>query len=269
MANVSTETKMEQRLRGNLPGGFNTLIYQEDRLRAFSDANTDNLGETVAEYGNNTLTEAGVINMEVQRLLTAMQTPERTIELPATGLAHSAGHILSFAAMYKADQNTPSGTIKDARRAGVDDIVFTPITPEVYAEVTETNQTTYEASGLTGGDTLELIDGDGLPDGGQTADSSLQLDDDEMMLFPGDYPDLSEGQSVVTAIQWNDIDDEDYGPDNGALSTRLSGAHLLAAQGAVVKQTADLDAKVYTDGDAEVVPVGFYLGPGNKVPALV
>jgi hypothetical protein len=265
----NSDTVMERRLRGALPDGFQTGIYDTDRLRQLSNADTSNLGDTVDDYGNNTLDEAAIINTEVQRVMTALQTPERTIELPMTGLAHESGLISAFASKYKSNQDTPSGTIKDARRAGVDDIVFTFATPEVYDEVSGTGQSTFEVSNLSSGNTLELVDQDGLPAGGETGDTSLSMDDDEMMFFTGDYIDLSEGQSAVTKIQWSDIDGDDYGPDDGILSTRLSGTHYFAGQGAWIKSSADLDAKVYADGDAEIVPIAFYMGPGSNAPSLV
>lgn len=270
MVREGTRTLMENRLVGHLPTGFETTIYDTSRLRQLESAADDgDLSSVVDDYGESQLTESHVIESEVQRAMTAFQTPERTIELPATGIEFDNGNIANFARAYKADQNTPSGTIKDTRRAGVDDIVFTFANPEVYEEVTGTNQNTFEATGLTGGDTLELVDEDGLPDGGQTADTSLSLDDDEMMYFTGDYIDLSEGQSSVTKIQWTTLDDESYGPDDGVLSTRLSGTHLFVGQGGWVKSEADLDAKVYSDGDAEIVPIAFYMGPGSKAPSLV
>ncbi|PSQ70914.1 MAG: hypothetical protein BRD38_04045 [Bacteroidetes bacterium QH_9_67_14] len=267
MPRDGTELLAEARIRGALPDGFKSTIADSNRLRQLSNADLNNITEVVDDYSGNDITERDLIRLEIQEVMTAFQTPERTIELPATGLEFE--RLQRFASYYKADNDTPSGTIKNLRRASVDDIIFTFASPEVYDEITGTAQSNFMASGLTGGNPLEVIDQDGLPDGGQTADTTLELDDDEMLYFTGDYIDLSDGQSVVTKIQWSDIDGEDYGPDDGILSNRLSGTHLFAGQGAWVKSTADLDAKIYDDGDAELVPVAFYMGPGTKVPSLV
>lgn len=264
-----TQLLSESRFRGAFPTGWKTTLYDEDRLRQLEKRKDKmgNIEDVVADYGDNVLTERDIIRGEIQRVMTAFQTPERTLELPGTGMEFD--NLQRFASYYKADADTPSGTIKDVRRAGPDDIVFAFASPEVYTEISGTEQTTYEVNDLSSGDTLELIDEDGLPDAGETEDSSLELDENEMLYFTGDYIDLSSGPSEVTKIQWKDIDGEDYGPDDGVLSTRLSGTHLFTGQGAWIKSTADLDAKVYADGDAEIVPVAFYMGPGNNVPALV
>lgn len=267
MANVDTETLMEARIRGNLPEGFKSTLLDSKRLRELDNQSTADLTNTVEDYDDYTLEEIDVIRSQIQKVLSAFNTPERTIELPATGLEFQ--HLQKFAAFYKDDQDTPSGTIKDPMRADPDDIVFTFATPEVYEEVTGTNQSTFVSTGHVAGDRLELIDQDGLPDGGETADTTLSLDDNEMMYFTGDYVDLSEGQSIMTGIEWTTVDGESYGPDNGILTTRLSGAHLFMGQGAFVKSAADLDAKVYADGDAEIVPIAFYMGPGTNIPSLV
>lgn len=264
-----TQLLSESRIRGALPGGWQTTLYDEERLRQLFNrqGNMGNITEVVADYGDNVLTERDIVRQEIQKVMTAFQTPERTLELPGTGLEFD--NLQRFASYYKADADTPTGTIKDVRRAGPDDIVFTFANPEVYEEITGDAQDTFEATGLTSGDTLELVGEGGLPDAGNTAGNTLTLDDNEMLYFTGDFIDLSAGQSEVTKIQWADIDGEDYGPDDGILSTRLSGTHLFTGQGAWVKSTADLDAKVYADGDAEIVPVAFYMGPGSNAPELV
>jgi hypothetical protein len=262
-----TELLTESRLRGNLPPGFKTTLYDSDRLRQLENADLSTLNDVVDDYGSYELTEDDIIKAEIQRVLTAFQTPERTMEFPGTGMEVMNDHIRSFAARYKANQDTPSGTIKDARRANPDDIVFTFATPEVYDQISGSSQDNFDVTGQSVG-TLELVDTDGLPDGGQSADTSLDLDDNEMLYYTGDFIDLSSGQSIFTAIQYVDIDGEDYGPDNGLFSTRLSGNHIFTGQGAWVKQTVDIDAKVIADGDAEIIPVAFYMGPGTNAPSL-
>lgn len=262
-----TQLLSESRIRGSLPEGFQTTLAESDRLRQLNNADLSILADVVEDYGNNTLTERDIIRSEIQSVLTAFQTPERTLELPATGIEFK--RLQQFAAYYKADNDTPSGTIKTEQRVGTDDILFTFATPEVYEEISGNAQDTFEVTGLTGGSTLDVVDQDGLAETGQTSGTSLTLDDDEMMYFTGDFIDVSEGRSNITKVQWSDIDGDDYGPDNGFFNNRLSSTHLFAGQGAWVKSTADLDAKVYTDGNAEVVPVAFYMGPGTKAPNLV
>jgi len=43
----------------------------------------------------------------------------------------------------------------------------------------------------------------------------------------------------------------------------------MTTQGSYATDSVQVDAKVYDDGDAELRPVGFYLGPGRNAPDLV
>lgn len=264
---TNTELLGESRLRGALPDGFQTTLQGSERLRELSNADLDTLNATVEDYNSSQLTEADIIAKEVQRVLTAYSTPERTMEFPGTGLEMANDHIEQFAAAYKANQDTPSGTIKSPLRANPDDIVFTFAYPEVYEEISGTNQDNFLVEGEPVG-TLEVVDTDGLPDGGQSASTTLSLDDNEQLFFTGDFIDLESGRSIVSSLRWVDIDGEDYGRDGHLLSTRMGGNHILTGQGAWVKQTCDLDMKTYQSGDAEIVPIAFYMAPGSKVPSL-
>lgn len=273
MPRDGTELLKEATWRGESPDGYKTTLLDEDRLRELEDQQPDdgvpdNLTNTISDYRSYNLREVETIRLEVARTLSSFLTPERTLELPGTGMEMANDHITQFASYYKDDNETPSGTIKDARTAGPGDIVFTFASPEVYEEVSGTSQDSFVRTDLNGGEALDVVGDEGV-DESNSEDASLELDDDEMMFFTGDYIDLSEGKSVITKIQWTDVDGESYGPDNGIFDNRLSGAHVLTAQGAHVRSTADLDAKIYTDGDAEIVPVAFYMGPGTKAPSLV
>lgn len=259
--------EIEKAIAGELPGGFDTTLLESDRLRQLQNADTSILSDVVEDYGNHQLTERDVIRTEIQKVVNAFQTPEGTLELPGTALEFS--HLQSFAAYYKADNDTPSGTIKDLQRANTDDIVFTFASPEVYEEISGNAQDTFAIEGINGGNQVDVVGDSGLNETNPGAGTSLSLDDDEMLYFTGDYIDLSGGQSVLSKIQWADVDGEDYGPDDGVLATRLSSTHIFTAQGAWLKSTADLDAKAYDDGRAELVPVAFYMAPGTKAPTLV
>lgn len=251
-----------------MPDGFKTTLADSNRLRQLGNADLNSITEVVDDYSDSDLTERDLIRQEIQSVMTSFLTPERTLELPATGLEFE--RLQRWAARYKTDNETPSGTIKNLRRATVDDIVFTFANPEVYEQISGDAQDNFLATGLTGGNTLELVGDNGLPDGtANGAGATLDLADNEMMYFTGDYIDLSEGKSVITKVQLADVDGEDYEPVDGILNNRLSGSHTFVGQGAWVKQTVDIDAKVYDDGDAEVVPVAFYMGPGSNVPSLV
>lgn len=262
-----TQTLAESRLRGSLPSGFQSTLVESDRLRELANADMSVLSEVVEDYGQNVLTERDIIRTEIQKVMTAFQTPQRTIELPGTGIEFE--NIQRFVADYKSDNDTPSGTVKDEKRVKTDDLLFTFATPEVYAQVTGQSQSTFKNTGLSEGTSLDIVGDNGLDAANNTPGASLSLDDDERMYFTGDFIDVSSGKSAITKIQWSDIDGEDYGPDNGFFSNRLSGTHLFSGQGAYVKSTADLDAKVYEAGNAEIVPVAFYIGPGTKAPSLV
>jgi len=259
--------EIEAALAEALPDGFETTLIEEDRLRQLGNADVSILSDVVDDYGNYTLNEEQIITAEIERTLTAFQTDDRTLEFPGTAIEFD--HILQFAAYYKDDNDTPSGTIKDPRRAGPDDIVFSFANPEVYEEITGTGQDTFNISGANGGSRVEVVGDAGLNEAGNANDSSITLDDDEMLFFTGDYVDLSGGQSIISKLQWMDVDGEDYGPHDAILQNRLSDAHIFTSQGAWVKSTADLDAKAYAAGNAELVPIAFYMGPGNKAPSLV
>lgn len=257
-----------------LPSGFESTFYEADRLRRLNQVTpSEVLADTVDEFSvsgtQSTLTESNVIDAVVEGWLTQFITPERTIEFPGLGLSREDDLIKKFAAKYKQDNDTPSGTIKDVARAGTDDILFTFATPEVYEEISGTSQTDFLQTGLTGGDRLDLVGDAGVDEGSNAADASLQLDPDEYLFFTGDFIDLSEGKSVITATELADVDGEDFGPVNALFSSRLSGAHILTTQGTYATATVDIDAKVYDDGDAEVVPLAFYMAPGSKAPELV
>jgi len=257
-----------------LPSGFQSTFYEADRLRRLAGVDPQStLSDTVDEFSvsgsSSTLTESNVIDSVVEGWLTQFITPERTIEFPGLGLSREENLIQKFAAKYKNDNDTPSGTIKDVARAGTDDILFTFATPEVYSEISGTQVNDFLQTGLTAGNRLDVVGDAGVDEGANTAGNSLQLDPDEYLFFTGDFIDLSEGKSVVTATELADVDGEDFGPVNGLFSSRLSGTHILTTQGTYATATVDIDAKVYDDGDAEVVPVAFYMAPGSKAPDLV
>jgi hypothetical protein len=262
-----TQTLAESRFRGALPTGFKSTLVESDRLRQLGGVDAASLDNVVEDYGSNTLTERDIVRTEVQKVMTAFQTPERTLELPATGIEFA--RLQQFVAYHKQDNDFPSGTVKDEKRANTDDLVFSFAHPEVYEEITGNAQDTFQVEGLTSGSTVDLVGDSGLASTDPGTGNSITLDDDEALYFTGDYIDLSGGQSSISKIQWTDIDGESYGPDTGLFSSRLSSTHLFSGQGAWVKSTADLDAKVYEDGRAEIVPVAFYLAPGTKAPNLV
>jgi len=259
---------IQSALADELPDGFDTTLLASDRLRQLNNVNVaDILGDTVEDYDGNTLTERDIVRVETERVINGFQTPERALELPGTALNFS--YLEAFAAYYKQDNDTPSGTVKDPARANTDDIVFTFANPEVYEQITGNGQDTFKAQGLNGGTVYDVIGDSGLAETGPTNGTSVSLDDNEMLFFTGDYIDISGGESVVSKIRWTDVDGEDYGANDAILYNRLSGTHVLTSQGAWVKSTADLDAKVYEDGNAEFVPVAFYMAPGTKAPGLV
>lgn len=266
---VKTET--EDAIASANPSGWKHTFYEDDRLRRLERADLSLLGDTVDEYGGKTVTENDVIRYAAERVLTSFLTPEKTIEFPGLGLAVNGEMNLleAFAALYKADNDTPSGTIKDPVRAGTDDIVFTFATPEVYNEIAGTSKSDYLQGTVAGGDTVELVGDQGIDAGSSANGSALQLDADEYMFFTGDFIDLADGKGVVTATQIVDVDGRDFGPVDATFSARLSGAHILTTQGTYATTTIDIDAKAYAAGDPEVVPIAFYMGPGSKAPSLV
>lgn len=267
-----TKTTLEEAISASLPDGFKTTFRDSDKLRKLQNEQVNNLGTTVEDYDNFVLKESDIIENTAQRVLTSYLLPERTLELPGLALALEDNLVKKFAARYKRDNDTPSGTIKDVSRAGTDDIVFSFASPEVYNEINDNagSVSSFAQDGLSGGSTLEVIGQGGVDTSVNTNGNSLNLDADEYLFFTGDFIDLSGGQSVITKTQWTDVDGEtDTSYVDALYSSRLSGAHIITTEGTFVTATADLDAKVYEDGDAEIAPVAFYLGPGNKAPSLV
>jgi len=269
-----SKVTFEEALAKSLPAGYKSTLLEADRLRRLNNANLSVLGDTVDEYDGNTITENDIIANTAERFLTQFLTPERTLEFPglALSLDDSNNLLEKFAARYKADNDTPSGTVKDPVRAGTDDIVFTFLTPEVLQDLAANDPNTkrdYFQTGLTGGNRLDLIGDEGIDATANAADTSLSLAPDEYVFLTGDFIDLSGGQSVITATEYADVDGEDFGPVNAVFSNRLSGAHILTTQGTYATASLDLDAKIYASGDAEIVPVGFAMLPGTKAPSLV
>lgn len=271
-----TSTTSEQSIRETLPEGFQTTFMEAERLRRLQNVQVNNLGETVDEYQNRTLTENEVIVNHADRVLTSFLLPERTIEYPGLALTldpptegpNGVTLLERWASLYKRDNDTPSGTIKDPVRASTDDIVFSFCTPEVWNEIAGTSKYDYTQSGLTAG-TLDLIGDSGIDGSANTNGNSLQLDADEYLFFTGDVIDLADGQSVLTGATLTDVDGEDFGPvNNQVLAQRHSGAHIATYQGTYATTTLDFDMKIYEGGDAEPVPLCFYLGPGQKAPSL-
>lgn len=268
-------TATEEAVTASQPEGFRSMFLESDRLRRLNNQTPgEELIDVVEDYGDNSILEGDIINRVANGVLTSFITPERTIELPGLALVMSEENNLlqKFAALYKQDNDTPSGTIKDPERAGTDDIVFQFANPEVYSQIANgslTGPNNFEQPNLSDGDTVEVIGDSGIDETGNSNGNSLALDDDEYLFFTGDYIDLSDGKSVITKTQWTDVDGEDFGPSDAIFSSRLSGAHIMTTQATYATATADLDAKAYTDGDAELVPVGFYMAPGTKAPGLV
>lgn len=264
MVHNGNETLTEARLADKLPSAFLSTIYEADRLRSLDNQSVD-LSGTVEEFGGNSFTEDDVIEKEIQKVLTSFLTPERTIELPGLGL--EADRIKAFAQYYKDSDDTPTGAITDKTRASADDLVFTFAGPEVYNHITGADDgdsgfiNNFIIEDIDAGETITLIGEDGF---NSSTEEPLKLGEDEMLFFTGDYIDLSEGKSIFHRLQWEDIDgDTDHGPDDILLSGRLSGAHLGLGQGAWLKRQGQLTLKAYEDGDAEIVPVAFYMGPGH------
>jgi len=265
-----TATAYEEALVESLPDGFTNTFIEGSRLRRLQNNSTDNLNNTVEEYQNFTLTEADVINTLAQKVLTGFVSPERTIELPGLALAVQEDLLAKWSAGYKMDNDTPSGTIKDPERAEVDDIILSPLTPEIFKEITGDNTLSpnYISENLTAGNTLNVV-GNGGHDNSANSGDPLSLDLNEQVFFTGDFVDLSQGQSVITATQYPDVDGADFGPSNAIAQTRHSGFHVMTTQGSYATDSVQVDAKIYEDGDAELRPVGFYLGPGRNAPNLV
>lgn len=265
------QTDLEAALAESLPAGFGSTFIESSRLRRLSGVDTGNLGNTVAEYNDFKLTESDVILSEAQKILTSFTTPERTIELPGLALALQANLVASWAAEYKRDNDTPSGTITNPARAEVDDIVFAPLSPEVFKEITgdDTLSPNFKSTGLVAGDKLPVIGDKGHDTAQNTAGNPLSLDPEEQIFLTGDVIDLSQGQSVITAGEYPEIDGRDFGRTDVIAQSRLSGAHILTMQGTFATDSVEKHVKVYDDGDAELVPVGFYLGPGRNRPDLV
>jgi len=260
---------IQEAITSERPSGFQTTLSEAAKLRKLSNANVANLGDTVQEYQSYKLTEQDAIRSVVSSVADAFETPQATLQLPGTTVESQNGHILQFASAYKADNDTPSGTIKPASLAKTDDIVFTFANPEVYNQIAGTTISNFVQGNQSGGTTMNLVGDQGIDSANNTQGSPLSLAADEWMFFTGDYIQLASGKGVTTKTQITSVDGENYGPADGMLSNRLSGAHVMTSEGTFAQSTIDIDVKVYQDGPSELVPVAFYMGPGTKNPALV
>jgi|APHM01.1.fsa_nt_gi hypothetical protein len=269
----------EASLTENLPDGFRSTFLEAARLRKLYNANTGVLGDTVDEYSVNgttqTISEQDVITSVADRVLTQYLLPERTLEPPGLALAlendGGASLLERFAARYKEDNDTPSGTIKDVARANTDDVVFQFATPEVFSQIANgdtSGPSNFQETGLGQG-RVDLIGDQGIDTTANTNGSGLSLDDDEYLFLTGDYIDLSQGQSIVTSAELVDVDGEDFGHFPFVVSSRASGAHILTAQGTYATASIDVDVKAAFAGDAEVLPLAFYMAPGRKAAPMV
>lgn len=273
MAN-ETQTLTERRIRELTPTGFETTLTDDNRLRSLESVDYDDIiADIVQDYEGNSLSEKEIIDYEVERFITSFLTPERTIEMPGTGLELGNGHIYAFAAQYKQSDDTPTGTIMDTRRAQSDDLVFTFAGPEVYNSIigAEPGDPEYAANfkieDVDEGEEVVLVGEDGF---NSDTEGSMQLADNERMFFTGDFIDVSSGKSIFHRQEWVDVDGqtEDYGPYDFLLSNRLSGANVSMGHGAYVKRDAELHLKAYEAGDAEIWPVAYYMAPGHQAPDL-
>lgn len=264
-----TETLRESRIREAMPSGFETTMVDTSRLRDLYNTDLD-LDSTVEDYAGYEMTEEDVIETEVQRVITSYLLPERTVEIPGVGM--ELERLKQFASWFKKSDDTPTGTITDVRRASADDLIFTFATPQVYNQIAELEDgdpefvNNFNIEGVEEGDEINIIGEDGFNSSG---DGVMNLSDNEMLYFTGDFIDLSEGKSIFTAMEWKDIDgDTSYGPWDFMFDGRLSGFNLNLGQAAWLKRQGRAVLKAYEDGDAEIVPIAFYMGPGHKKPDL-
>ena len=270
----TSETLTESRIRDVTPPGFETTLTDDGRLRQLHNQDVDDvLSSIVQDYEGNTLDEKGIIDYEIQRTLTSFLTPERSMELPGTGLEYSNGNLYSFAAMYKQSDDTPTGVIQDLRRAQSDDLVFTFATPEVYNNIIGADPgdaeyvDNFKIEGVEEGEEVVLVGEGGY---NSSAEEPLDLGDNERLYFTGDYVDVSSGKSIFNRHEWVSVDGqtEDYGPMSFIFDNRLSGANLGFGHGAHLKRDGELHLKAYEAGDAELWPVAFYMAPGHRAPGL-
>jgi len=261
-------TDIVNRFKQINPEGWSTTLMDGKRLRRLEQADVSELDHVVTEYGSNELQEVDVIRREALKVADSYINPEGAYDIP--GLMHALDnmHLEKFAAQYVADADTPSGNIAPVELAGSSDVIFTFATPEVWGEISEASKPNFKQTGLKAGDTLELIGDAGIYSEISSADTALQLDSDEWLFFTGDVIDLS-GNGAITKLQLANVDGEtDYGPSSLTLQQRASDANILTGQGAIAQNELDLDAKIYQDGDAEPIPVAFYMAPGTKSPSL-
>lgn len=258
------------------PSGWKTTLMDEKRLRSLESAPVNELSNIVAEYGKNKITEKDVIQKEAVKVANSYLTPDGIYDLPGLMLALDNKHLQKFAAAYVGDADTPSGNVAPVELADSSDTIFTFATPEVWDEIasdpdnngSSTGKNNFLQDSLTAGNTLDLIADGGIDSSTSSSDTTLTLNQDEYLFFTGDVIDLS-GNGCITKLKITNKDGEsDYGPSTATLQERASDARVLTGQGAFIQNEVDVDAKVYQDGDAELVPIVFYMGPGTKAPGL-
>ncbi len=222
----------------------------------------DNVIVVPTKNGKRSIGEEEVIDMVASRVMYQFITPERDIKLPAMELNKKL--LKGAVVLFKQDSGTPSGTLKPPELATTDDLVIQFATPQVYNRLGSGSADNFIQSGLTAGDVVQVVNDEGITGSGG---GNLTAGDDDWLFFTGDFIDMN-ADSIITQVQFTDVDDEDYGSTPAIVSERASNLHLITASGHLIKETVSVDAYAYDDGDAELVPMCLNISDGSNAIEL-
>lgn len=272
---VERSVLLTERTYEGLPPAFQTNFIDDERLESLSK--TFAAGEVVKDLNSTVLsiaeprdarfTEKDVIDTVLDRVAAAFSFPERTIGLP--GIALNRKLIYAAAKQYKKDTDTPSGTIKPPELATTDDIVFEAVTPDVYNDITGTvdQADNFIRGSLTDDQALDVIGSNGAAGGTGT----LTLNDADWLFYTGDVIDFLDDASLTKWL-YADVDgDSNYGPTPAIIGRRGSSLHYQLIPAFLVKETVDIDARVYDAGvnnEAEPLNIAFRFTDGGSTQPL-
>jgi hypothetical protein len=180
--------------------------------------------------------------------ISTIQLSDRTYPIP--GLNDAKG-LVEGVVKYMAREEVEAN-FRPPAEAGVDDVTMQAIRPETFGK------TDFTVTGLTQGDTLQVVD-----DG---AGNPVSLDDDEQVIVT----DLIEyiADNITTAVEF-EVDGETKEAESTRPSLRAGDLQIYPlATPQYAKEELQIKAKVENSGDSELTPTGVHIAKGDLVGDL-
>lgn len=212
-------------------------IFEDDSLKLPTS------GSEVQKFG-----EEDIVKQIIKDIESSLRYSERDFVLP--GLRRNLEMIIGFVANFKQSE-MPSRDIHPFVTAKDNDIAVGFGRDEIFG------LDNWEQTGV-GADSQDII---------PQAGGAYTLNDEEWAFFTGDFLELN-SQSIVTAVQYEGLDGEDWDPEDVTLSVRGTDIQVATVSGGAARETIDLNAKSGFSGDLELVPVSVVATKGSNLPSL-